>query len=264
MKARFVGIVLLCCGSPAPAAAELLFQFVRTVSTVPQSLNYYPLDFSAAELAISITPQDMGASYFATPAIVSHFNASLHQVNNVHFGAFAYNGALDDASVPEQPGIYQEQFSTLSRERLVPNLGPGIEGYRITAIQQVITDYQQILAQTVPAHLYRASAKQTLRLYGDAIPPVPGDFNRSGDVDAADYVLWRNYRNTDYSFPNESGQSPGFAWDEDYDYWRSQFGHTAFASGSGLSVAIIPEPATWLLIMLGLVLGANLRLRERP
>ena len=88
-----------------------------------------------------------------------------------------------------------------------------------------------------------------MRLYGDVIPPIPGDFNRNGDVDAADYVRWRNLRNTAGDLPNESGQSPGYIYDEDYQFWRSQFGRTAFGStGIGTSVAI-PEPATWVLLI---------------
>jgi hypothetical protein len=62
-------------------------------------------------------------------------------------------------------------------------------------------------------------------------------------------VRWRRLRNTAGDLPNESGQSQGYIFDEDYQFWRSQFGRTAFGSaGIGTSEAI-PEPATWVLLI---------------
>ena len=158
---RSLLLLLFLSFTPA-ASAGLIAEFIRTPSTEPQSLNYYPLEFSGAGFQIFITPQDMGVSFFAPPDLVSRINAEVHQHNEIRFIALGYNGADDTSAVPEQPGIYQDQFSTLSltRRRLVPNLGPGVEGYRITAIEQIITDYAQTLAETVPKPLYRASAKQ--------------------------------------------------------------------------------------------------------
>jgi hypothetical protein len=62
---------------------------------------------------------------------------------------------------------------------------------------------------------------------------IPGDFDVDGDVDAADYVVWRK---TD-------GSPAG------YNAWRSHFGEPA-GSGSGASAnAAVPEPATLTLLM---------------
>ena len=44
--------------------------------------------------------------------------------------------------------------------------------------------------------------------------PVPGDYNQNGNVDAADYVVWRNGVGTTYT-------------QGDYDVWRAHFGRTA-------------------------------------
>jgi hypothetical protein len=70
-------------------------------------------------------------------------------------------------------------------------------------------------------------------------PPamLPGDYNRNGIVDAADYVVWRK----------SDGTQPG------YDLWRANFGRTA-GGGTGLaSAAGVPEP-TSLCLVLGLAL----------
>jgi fibronectin-binding autotransporter adhesin len=69
-----------------------------------------------------------------------------------------------------------------------------------------------------------------------------GDFNNDHSVDAADYVVWQKS-------PITYGGSPG------YDLWRANFGNTSPAAGSGSSLdgAMIPEPSSLALLMLGVV-----------
>ena len=69
-----------------------------------------------------------------------------------------------------------------------------------------------------------------------SMPPVTGDFNGNGIVDAADYVVWRNGLGTTYT-------------QADYDVWRTHFGQTA---GSGAALpsadplsATVPEPSAF-------------------
>jgi probable HAF family extracellular repeat protein len=74
------------------------------------------------------------------------------------------------------------------------------------------------------------------------VPAIPGDFNHDGAVDAKDYVVWRK---TD-------GTPAG------YNLWRTHFGQTP-GSGSNLGAtgsasAAVPEPASALLVLLGLVI----------
>jgi autotransporter-associated beta strand protein len=74
---------------------------------------------------------------------------------------------------------------------------------------------------------------------------VPGDFNNNGFVDAADYVLWRKGG----PLANEV-DNPGVVNAQDYVDWRARFGNPSAGSGSGLGGAAVPEPATFVLIML--------------
>ncbi len=80
---------------------------------------------------------------------------------------------------------------------------------------------------------------------GAVAPGVSGDYNGNGVVDMADYVLWRN------GGPLQNDPTPGVQA-ADYTYWRSRFGATS-GSGSGVGSAAVPEPASVVLLLMGLV-----------
>jgi autotransporter-associated beta strand protein len=63
-------------------------------------------------------------------------------------------------------------------------------------------------------------------------PPLAGDFNADGIVDAADYVVWRHNMNST---------------EADYEAWRTNFGRMA---ASGTSAATVPEPGSLILVLL--------------
>jgi hypothetical protein len=91
---------------------------------------------------------------------------------------------------------------------------------------------------------------------------VAGDYNRNGEVDAADYVLWRETLDTaspDANPPSafsdmsaNGAVTNGYTQtieQADYDFWQANFG-TSVAAGSGLAAAV-PEPASVVLLFLG-------------
>jgi hypothetical protein len=61
--------------------------------------------------------------------------------------------------------------------------------------------------------------------------PLPGDYSQDGNVDAADYIVWRKSLGATYT-------------QNDYEVWRAHYGQAA-GSGSIANIAI-PEPATGL------------------
>jgi hypothetical protein len=83
---------------------------------------------------------------------------------------------------------------------------------------------------------------------GTAVLPLAGDYNRDGQVDAADYAMWR--KNMGYfvlQYSGADGDGDGIIGTGDYGVWRANFGA---APGSGaLASAHVPEPHTrWLLV----------------
>jgi hypothetical protein len=91
----------------------------------------------------------------------------------------------------------------------------------------------------------------------------PGDFDRDDEVDAADYVLWRNTLGTVNQLPLKAGiGADGDANNRidapDYDVWRTHFG---VVNAGSSALASVPEPTTALLL-LGFVVVAKIRRRR--
>jgi len=113
-------------------------------------------------------------------------------------------------------------------------------------VYQFNTLTRAYLTDTVHISLGRAEssgdAHVNVALHGYLIPTLPGDFNANGDVDAADYIVYRN----------TVGQSGiGLAADVndnnqveplDYSFYRSRFGQSTAGSAAAFSTAV-PEPA---------------------
>jgi hypothetical protein len=81
-----------------------------------------------------------------------------------------------------------------------------------------------------------------------------GDYNNNGVVDAADYAVWRENSGTNNHLPNDP--LGGVIGQVHYDQWRAHFGQVAgggatFSAIAGAGAAT-PEPATWLMLAMGL------------
>jgi hypothetical protein len=94
-----------------------------------------------------------------------------------------------------------------------------------------------------------------------AAPPtgLPGDYNRNGTVEAADYVVWRNTRGQNVTpGSGADGSGNGSVGAEDYTFWRARFGTSLFGGGGSTAASAVPEPAPWLMVV-----SAALRLLGR-
>jgi hypothetical protein len=82
-----------------------------------------------------------------------------------------------------------------------------------------------------------------------AAPQIAGDFNGDTRVDAADYTVWRDGLNSEYS-PMQ------------YDDWKGNFGFGTSGIGSGstelpLSVVEVPEPPSGVFAAIGFIIAGS-------
>jgi unsaturated rhamnogalacturonyl hydrolase len=99
------------------------------------------------------------------------------------------------------------------------------------------------------------AGSEVYQLAAIPIDPVPGDYNDDGEVNAADYTVWRNHLGAAAgTLPHDvDGGAIGQA---QYDTWKTYFGTSAGAAAIGS----VPEPATISLLMLT---AAGVCLRRR-
>jgi hypothetical protein len=86
--------------------------------------------------------------------------------------------------------------------------------------------------------------------------PSDGDYNGDQGVDIADYVQWRKTLNqAAETFDSADGNANGTIDANDYAFWRERFGNhpSGFAAAGGLEGAGVPEPASVMLFVCGLV-----------
>ncbi|HEX2475459.1 MAG TPA: hypothetical protein VHK01_11965, partial [Lacipirellulaceae bacterium] len=129
--------------------------------------------------------------------------------------------------------------------------GANFTGYEITSATQTITRWRPFVGTG-------GEFWTKVQLFGEQLPrppvypPLTGDYNKNGTVDAADYVVWRELMSRPEGsrpdLPNAvAGPRPPM--DGDYGPWRYFFGESV-PPISGASA--VPEPATWLPAILAL------------
>ncbi len=87
--------------------------------------------------------------------------------------------------------------------------------------------------------------------------PLPGDYNIDGNVDAADYVVWRRSLDQAELALAADGNGDGEVDEEDYAILRANFGRSLFSGANVAAVAstlpAIPEPPLFVLVVIALV-----------
>jgi hypothetical protein len=108
----------------------------------------------------------------------------------------------------------------------------------------------------MPASVLANAAVPWVAQHINMLTGVPGDFNRSGTVDASDYVLWRktlgqsgNTVMADWNYNNQVDAG-------DYTVWRNHFAALP-VGGAGESFATVPEPTCVWLLLLGCAMTAG-------
>jgi hypothetical protein len=74
----------------------------------------------------------------------------------------------------------------------------------------------------------------------------PGDYNRDGSVDAADYVVWRKTRGATGlpTFSGADGDGDGDVDSNDLAVWKANYGETSAPPGAGSGALVASSPST--------------------
>lgn len=86
-----------------------------------------------------------------------------------------------------------------------------------------------------------AAAVPWVEMRVDTLIGLPGDYNRDGTVNAADYVMWRNTMGSTTEL-SADGNYNGAIDADDYSVWRQNFGTVSTASGSASAVDPVAVP----------------------
>jgi hypothetical protein len=134
-------------------------------------------------------------------------------------------------------GQAQDAAITIEHDRIFDHA----EVYQLTSAASNPTRVADLELDLVNAFIYSMPeySVTTLVLISDGLP---GDYNRDGRVDAADFTVWRDSLGQTGNLPadgNENNTVDG----ADYALWKDNFGRWELAGGSGSLAAAVPEPA---------------------
>ena len=178
-----------------------------------------------------------------TPGAIGPTFTSLTNVQNVPWAPVPPGDAFADIAWNTAARFVSGTFA----EGDTPEFFPGTTGQVLTTIGTSMT----------PGSIAPATVSTIVRT-NSTFEGLPGDFNDDLKVDAADYVVWRKNNGTSTALPNDGGLGVPISTAH-YDLWRNNFGAMP---GSGAGAAAVPEPATGVLLALGLGLfGARPRRR---
>jgi glucose/arabinose dehydrogenase len=165
-------------------------------------------------------------------------------------GRFSLGGIANE----ENPVVFVN-LATGTYFHIVGNQEPAVghpDGFVATRDTLYISDMS-------PTGALGAAQANTGQIYAvrSLVPKLAGDYNADGNVDAADYVIWREFNNTSATLANDATIGTSLT---DYEIWRANFGQISADGSDTVDGAAAPEPAAIVLLLIATTLG-TLRLR---
>lgn len=229
----------------ATARAGLLVTIQASETFTNSGSNAPDMHFRFENWELVATPADAGKTFSVPPALLPYMNAHLTSPTQITVLVNCCGGSSRNFGSPPLLNTGQPIKDPVIINRIAPNLGPNLHGYYLTNVTQTI---DALTITPKPGDRTDRHGAFTVSIYGEPVPPLLGDFNVNGNVDAADYALWKNSVEAHDLMPNGvgSGLFEGRAVAEDYDAWRAHFGATVIPSAAGFAYSV-PEPAAGLL-----------------
>ena len=158
----------------------------------------------------------------------------------------------DGVSVPRDNNWHSLVFDVLAADFQPVGIGTDVNAAlaAVTQFRIIHQPGEDFRGELEPAEFYL----DNIRAIG-ASTMVPGDYNGNGEVDAADYVVWRKMLNQSVTpgsgadGTGPGGTPDGVVNDLDYSFWRSRFGSTSAAGSAASEATAVPEPTAWTLVL---------------
>jgi hypothetical protein len=158
----------------------------------------------------------------------------------------------DGVSVPRDNNWHSLVFDVLAADFQPVGIGTDVNAAlaAVTQFRIIHQPGEDFRGELEPAEFYL----DNIRAIG-ASTMVLGDYNGNGEVDAADYVVWRKMLNQSVTpgsgadGTGPGGTPDGVVNDLDYSFWRSRFGSTSAAGSAASEATAVPEPTAWTLVL---------------
>lgn len=213
-------------GDHGPEAFKELWQLTYDRMTNVHGLDNLIWEYSIAAASSNGFNEDwypgdeyvdiVGLDIYTDPSsnMTGEWNQALELFNGNKMIALSESGTLPDADQMEQYGTKWSYFA--------PWKGSFIDAISAADLQATLGHEGVITLDELP-------------LFSWSQAGVAGDFNLDGNVDAADYTVWRDGLGEVYTM-------------QDYDVWLNNFG-----ASSSSSAQSIPEPSAFLITCLGIL-----------
>jgi hypothetical protein len=202
-----------------------------TSSTKTGHLNWYPGDDVVDMIGMDIytdPASNMSGEWYD---ILAHYNGR-------KLIALSESGTLPNAEAMELYGIDWGYFSLWTDDFL--------DDFTPQQVQALLNDDDIITESELPL-----------------LPWSAIDYNRDGEIGAADFVMWRKLNGQSGANLLADGNLSGQVDAADYTIWWKNFGRAAFddAAAGGSDVPGVPEPTTGVLLLCG-IFGLHMLSRE--
>jgi hypothetical protein len=195
----------------------------------------------------------------------------------VFYGSVTYAGTLEiELAASGLDVIHHSGTATLSGEldvALVGGFMPALNStFEIITAAGGVSGMFDTLAEELPALSpglawdINYSANNVV-LAVVAATDLAGDYNGNGTVDVGDYTVWRNSLGQMGAGLAADGNHNNQVDSGDFNVWKSHYGDTASGSGSAGAASTragVPEPASFVLLLLAATLGVVPLWLHRP
>ncbi len=172
-------------------------------------------------------------------------------------------GGTDQSNVlnPEYDHIIVSQMTELAGDltiALVDSFIPGLgDQFTLISAAELTGAFDFVNGAALDSTLQWSLSYSATEAILDVI--AAGDFNRDGNVDAADYTIWRDTLGQDIAaFTGADADGNGVINQLDYDVWAGNYGFSS-ANPATASTAAVPEPSAALLLLASITASVFMR-----